>query len=381
MTRTRPVMRSLVPIVASIVAVALGACTPGVQGTGPARTAAAGATTDGRVFAHQPLVTGIYTADPSAHVFDGRIYVYPSHDVEGPPLPDEAPFLNSQGNAFKMRDYRVLSMSRVGGPVTIHPVALDIADVPWAARQMWAPDVAFRNGTYYLYFPAKDHAGAFRIGVATSPSPIGPFTAQPKPIAGSFSIDPSVFTDDDGRSYMVFGGLSGGQLQKTVAGVYDPDGPREADRAPHEPAYAPMMAPLTDDMLGFAQPARAVEIRDPAGTPIRADDAERRFFEGAWMHKYRGRYYLSYSTGETRFIVYAVGDRPTGPFTYQGRVLEPVEGWTTHHSIVEANGRWWLFYADSQLSGKTWLRNVKVAPLEHAADGRIRTVKPFVEPH
>ncbi|WP_236710955.1 glycoside hydrolase family 43 protein [Novosphingobium barchaimii] len=327
---------------------------------------------------HAPLVEEIYTADPSAHVFAGKLYVYPSHDIEGPPLPDIAPFLNSQGNAFKMRDYRVLSMDHVGGPVTIHPVALDIKDVPWAARQMWAPDAAFRNGTYYLYFPAKDWQGAFRIGVATSSSPAGPFKAQPQPIQGSFSIDPSVFTDDDGRSYMYFGGLSGGQLQKTVDGVFHPGGPREADRAPLEAAYTPMVAPMTDDMLGFAKPARAVDILDADGKPIRADDAQRRFFEGTWMHKYRGRYYLSYSTGGTHFIAYAIGDSPTGPFTYQGRVLEPVDGWTTHHSIVEYEGQWWLFYADSHLSGKTWLRNVKVAPLEYDAEGRIKTVKPIV---
>lgn len=327
---------------------------------------------------HAPLVEEIFTADPSAHVFAGKLYVYPSHDIEGPPLPDVAPFLNGQGNAFKMRDYRVLSMDRVGGPVTIHPVALDIKDVPWAARQMWAPDAAFRNGTYYLFFPAKDRQGAFRIGVATSWSPVGPFKAQPQPIQGSFSIDPSVFTDDDGRSYMYFGGLSGGQLQKTVEGVFHAGGPREAERLPHEAAYTPMVAPMTDDLLGFARQARAVVILDAEGKPIRADDAERRFFEGTWMHKYRGRYYLSYSTGSTHFIAYAIGNSPTGPFTYQGRVLEPVDGWTTHHSIVEYKGKWWLFYADSHLSGKTWLRNVKVAPLEYDDEGHIKTIKPMV---
>ncbi|WP_232495458.1 glycoside hydrolase family 43 protein [Novosphingobium kaempferiae] len=353
---------------ASLAAVSLAGCAH-APSTGAA-TDAAGVPSN----ADAPLVTEIFTADPSAHVFDGRFYVYPSHDIEGPPLPDVAPFLNSQGNAFRMRDYRVLSMDHVGGPVTLHPVALDIDDVPWAARQMWAPDAAFKNGTYYLYFPAKDRQGAFRIGVATSSTPAGPFTARPEPIKGSFSIDPSVFTDDDGRSYMYFGGLSGGQLQKTVNGVFNSDGPREADRAPHEPAYAPMVAPMTGDMLEYAAPPRAVEILDSNGAPIRADDAERRFFEAAWMHKYRGKYYLSYSTGGTHYIVYATGDSPVGPFTFQGRILEPVTGWTTHHSIVQKDGKWWLFYADSQLSGKTWLRNVRVAPLEYDAAGRIVTI-------
>ena len=171
------------------------------------------AQTSARQYLSQPLVTSPYTADPAAHVFDGKLYVYASHDTEeGPPLPDVAPFKNSEGGAFKMRDYVVLSMTRPNGPVQVHRNVLDIANVPWAARQMWAPDAAYRNGIYYLYFPAKDRTGAFRIGVATSKQPAGPFKARPQPIKDSFSIDPAVFVDDDGSSYMYFGGLSGGQL-------------------------------------------------------------------------------------------------------------------------------------------------------------------------
>ena len=96
------------------------------------------------------------------------------------------------------------------------------------------------------------------------------------------------------------------------------------------------------------------------------------------MHKYNGRYYFSYSTGDTHNIAYAVGDSPYGPFTYQGIILEPVLGWTNHHSIVEFNGKWYLFYHDSQLSGgKTHLRNVKVAELTHHTDGSIQTLSAF----
>jgi hypothetical protein len=98
------------------------------------------------------------------------------------------------------------------------------------------------------------------------------------------------------------------------------------------------------------------------------------------MHKYNGKYYFSYSTGNTHYIVYAIGDSPYGPFKYTGRILEPVEGWTTHHSIVEFDGRWWLFYADSQLSGETRLRNVKVTELFYNPDGTIKTINPFVTP-
>ena len=96
------------------------------------------------------------------------------------------------------------------------------------------------------------------------------------------------------------------------------------------------------------------------------------------MHKYRGKYYFSYSTGDTHFISYATGDSPYGPFTYKGVVLNPVEGWTNHHSIVEVKGKWYLFYHDSVLSkGVTHLRSVKMAPLQHDAQGRIRTLLPY----
>lgn len=333
---------------------------------------------DGRRYRSQPLVTSIYTADPAAHVFDGRIYVYASHDVEGPPLPDEPPFQNSEGNAFRMTDYVVLSMDRPGGPVTVHSNVLDIKDVPWAARQLWAPDAAYKDGIYYLYFPAKDRHGAFRIGVATSKSPAGPFKAEPEPIAGSYSIDPAVFTDDDGTSYLYFGGLNGGQLQKYAGGAFDPDGPPSDRRGRNERAYMPLVAKLRPDMLGFAEAPREAVIVDEAGKPLLSGDEARRFFEGSWMHKHQGRYYLSYSTGTTHLIVYAVGDSPYGPFTYQGTVMLPVQGWTTHLSILPFAGRWWAFYADSQLSGQTHLRSVKATELFYDPDGAIRTIDPFV---
>lgn len=334
---------------------------------------------DGRRYLSQPLVSSIYTADPSAHLFGGRIFVYVSHDIsEGPSLPNVEPFKDSEGDAFKMVDYCVLSMDRIGGEVSLHPSVLHIKDVPWAARQMWAPDCAYKDGTYYLYFPAKARDGAFRIGVATSKSPVGPFTAQPEPIQGSFSIDPAIFTDDDGESYLYFGGLSGGQLQMNVTGTYDPTAPKSENQPADQPALMPKVAKMRADMLEFAEPPRDAMIVDQAGKPLLAGDGARRFFEASWMHKHKGRYYFSYSTGGSHFIAYAISDSPYGPFTYQGNILLPVQGWTTHHSIVEIEGHWWLFYADCQLSDKTWLRNVKVTELFYNPDGTIQVIDPFV---
>ena len=351
------------PMLMGVAALALIAAAPAPDQRAP----------NGRRYLAQPLVTEIYTADPSAHVFGGRIYVYGSHDINGPTPEDDL------GAHFEMRDYRVLGMDKVGGKVTVHPVALDIAQVPWAKQQMWAPDAAHKNGTYFLYFPAKDKEGAFRIGVATSKSPTGPFTARPQPIKGSFSIDPAVFTDDDGKSYMFFGGIWGGQLQRNVGGRYDPNGSKTDLQQDDKPALAPKVARLTEDMVEFAETPRDALIVDEAGKPLLGGDHDRRFFEAAWMHKLNGKYYLSYSTGDTHYLNYAIGSSPYGPFTYKGRILEPVQGWTSHHSIVKHDGRWWLFYHDTQLSNDTRLRNVKVTELHHNPDGTIRTIDPFVD--
>ncbi|MEJ7680737.1 MAG: family 43 glycosylhydrolase [Segetibacter sp.] len=138
------------------------------------------------------------------------------------------------------------------------------------------------------------------------------------------------------------------------------------------------MVKLSDDMLHFGEPVKDVKILDEAGKPLQATDHNRRFFEGGWMHKYNGKYYFSYSTGDTHLLAYSVGDNPYGPFTYKGVIMKPVQGWTTHHSIVEFKGKWYIFYHDTELSGKTHLRNIKVTELKRNADGTIETIDPYV---
>lgn len=318
----------------------------------------------------KPLVSHIYTADPSAHVFNNKIYIYPSHDIEANVPEDD------EGAHFNMRDYHILSMDNIGGKVTDHGVALDLKDIPWAGRQLWAPDAAYKNGTYYLYFPVKDKQDVFRMGVATSKSPTGPFKAEPKPIPGSYSIDPAVFTDTDGKSYMYFGGIWGGQLQRWHTGTYEAKGSKTDLSKDNEPALSAKVARMSNDMLTFAEPVKDVQILDKDGKPLLGGDHDRRFFEGGWMHRYNGKYYFSYSTGDTHFLAYAIGDSPYGPFTYQGVLMNPVTGWTTHHSIVELNKKWYIFYHDVELSGKTHLRNVKVRELTRKPDGTFETITP-----
>ncbi|KAF2449230.1 glycoside hydrolase family 43 protein [Karstenula rhodostoma CBS 690.94] len=319
----------------------------------------------------QPFVTHLYTADPSAHVFNGKLYVYPSHDRETDIKN------NDNGDQYDMNDYHVFSMDDVGGPVTDHGVALKAEDVPWVSRQLWAPDAASKNGKYYLYFPARDQEDIFRVGVAVGDTPEGPFKAEPEYIKGTFSVDPAVFVDDDGQAYLYFGGLWGGQLQCYANGAFD-----KSQLGANEPstgsALHAKVAKLSDDMLSLASPVSDVVIQDPStGKPIAAEDHARRFFEAAWLHKYNGKYYFSYSTGDTHYLAYAIGDTPLGPFTYGGRILEPVIGWTTHHSIAEFKGKWYLFYHDSSLSGgENHLRSAKIREIVYDGEGKIHLAEP-----
>ena len=311
----------------------------------------------------QPLVTNIYTADPSAHVFNGKLYIYPSHDLEHDGED------NDDGDEYQMEDYHILSMDDVDAPCVDNGEALHMRDIPWVSKQMWAPDCIEKDGKYYLYFPARDKDLRFHLGVAVSDSPVGPFKADPDYIKGSFSIDPAVLQDDDGAAYIYFGGLWGGQLEKWQTGEFvENPAPIPADAK----ALGPQVAKLTDDLHQFAEAPKEITILDENGEPIKAGDEDRRYFEGPWMHKYNGKYYLSYSTGTTHYLVYAIGDSPMGPFTYAGRILEPVIGWTTHHSIVEYKGKWYLFYHDSSLSGGVNHRRcVKFRELKYDENGKI----------
>lgn len=317
----------------------------------------------------QPLIKQFYTADPSAHVFDGKIYIYASHDIDA-----GIPF-NDNGDHFGMEDYRVISLETPTSEAIEHGVGLHVKDVPWAERQMWAPDATEKDGKYYLFFPAKRSDGIFQIGVAISDSPVGPFVPEHEAIKGSYSIDPAVF-EDEGDYYLYFGGIWGGQLQKYRNNLYDR---QNEEPQVKEPALGPRMARLRPDLKEFDEEVRELIILDENGEPLTAGDNERRFFEAPWVHKYNGKYYFSYSTGDTHYICYAIGDSPYGPFKYGGRILNPVVGWTSHHSICKFENKWYLFYHDSSLSkGVTHLRSVKMTELEHLADGSIKTIDPYL---
>ena len=150
-----------------------------------------------------------YMADPSVHVFNGKIYIYPSHDIELDNVE------NDNGDCYVMEDMHVLSIDGdpMEGKVTDHGKAFDMKDVPWGGRQLWDCDCAEKDGKYYLYYPLKDKNDIFRIGVAVADCPEGPFKAEPDPIRGSYSMDICVLREGNDY-YLYFGGLWGGQLQR-----------------------------------------------------------------------------------------------------------------------------------------------------------------------
>lgn len=308
-----------------------------------------------------------YMADPSAHVFNGKLYVYPSHDIESGIAE------NDNGDHFCMQDYHVLSTDDLENCTELHDegMVLEQKEIAWAGRQLWDCDVCEKDGKYYMYYPMKDKNDTFHIGVAIADSPAGKFIPQANPIAGSYSIDPCVLKDDDGNYYMYFGGLWGGQLQrykdnKSLEAAYLPEGA--------EQALPSRIVKLSDDMLSFAEEPKPIIVLDENGEQFSADSPYR-FFEASWVHKYNGKYYFSYSTGDTHYLCYAIGDNPYGPFTFKGVLLEPVVGWTTHGCITEFKGKWYIFHHDAVPSGgRTWLRSLKVVEIEYDNEGMIHTI-------
>jgi alpha-D-xyloside xylohydrolase len=295
-----------------------------------------------------PFIKHMYTADPSAHVWeDGRLYVYASHDIAPPRGCD------------LMDQYHVFSTDDMVN-WTDHGEILRASQVPWSkplsndAKFMWAPDCAYKNGKYYFYFPhpSQDPWNSnWKIGVAVSDKPASGFKVLEHHLLGlpeRGHIDPCVFVDDDGQAYFYYGGGGKCYGAKLKDNMYEIDG-------------------TLQQITGLVD-----------------------FHEAAWVHKRDGLYYLSYSDnhdekndkegvkGDNR-MRYATAQSPLGPWEYQGIYMDPTDSYTNHGSIVEYKGQWYAFYHNSQLSrenGETndWLRSICVDKLYYNHDGTIKKV-------
>ena len=154
-----------------------------------------------KTYSQNPIISHSFTADPTARVFDGKVYLYPSHDIKSP--------VERLKDWFCMEDYHIYSSQNLVD-WTDHGVILSQNNVPWVDSEsysMWAPDCVYKNGKYYFYFPAKPkNMKGFSVGVAVSDTPYGPFMPDWKPIEGIQGIDPCVLIDKQGSAYIYWAG-------------------------------------------------------------------------------------------------------------------------------------------------------------------------------
>ncbi|WP_096427391.1 family 43 glycosylhydrolase [Labilibaculum antarcticum] len=286
--------------------------------------------------AQNPLVTHMFTADPTARVFNGKLYVYPSSDTY-PPAGREAEFPR-----FCMPGYHAFSLEN-GSTWKDHGWILKENDVPWGEKDtyaMWAPDCIEKDGKYYYYYPAKPkNDKAFRrIGVGVSDNPTGPFKWEKSFIKEVTGIDPGLLLDDDNKAYLFFGG--GHEL------------------------YA---APLKDNM------------KEVAAKPILIEGLPAGYKEGSFPFKKDSIYYLTFAhvfPDEGYTIGYATSKKPLGPYTYQGKIMDNINNGTNHHSVVKYNDQWILFYHSWDISGYNKLRSIRADYMTFKKDGTIKKVIP-----
>ncbi|MCL6591558.1 MAG: family 43 glycosylhydrolase, partial [Firmicutes bacterium] len=288
------------------------------------------------VFADYPLLKTItYSADPSGIEYNGVLYTYWSND-------------DNNNGSYSMHQITCLSTTDLKNWTNHGPVFDVPRDCSWAANS-WAPSVVYRNGYFWMYFGN----GGANIGVAKSTSPLGPFKdAKGSPIITpsmpncnvQWCFDPGVFVDDDGRAYMFFGGGGPGNLRAIE---------------------------LASDMISTI------------GTAVTIDAP--RFFEAAWIHKYNGKYYLSYSSDFSQgaaTIEYMMSSSPMSGYAHKGTVLPNPpsnNGNNNHHSIFQYRGNWYIAYhnryvANQQGIDPTYKRNACMDQLFYNADGTMKLV-------
>ncbi len=299
--------------------------------------------------AQNPIIRDQFTADPTARVFNNKVYLYPSHDIKPPQ--------GQRQDWFCMEDYHVFSSENLTD-WTDHGVIVTQNKVPWVrpdSYSMWAPDCVERNGKYYFYFPSTP-AGAMRgfgVGVAISDSPDGPFVCEPEPIKGINGIDPCVLQASDGNAYIFWGAGRCAKLK-------------------------PNMKELADDT-----PKEKVKWGDREFEMMGVNclkDLPNRQAEGPFAFEANGWYYLTYPyvREKTEVLGYAMSKNPMGPYEYKGIIMaEHPNCWTNHHSIVNYKGQWYLFYHQNAFSpNDDKRRSVQIEKLFFNADGTIQEVRP-----
>ncbi|MCQ2375217.1 MAG: glycosyl hydrolase family 8 [Salinivirgaceae bacterium] len=309
-------------------------------------------TLGGSAMAQNPIIRDQFSADPTARLFNGKIYLFPSHDID-PNTAEDYP----RKDWFCMNDYHVFSSDNLTD-WTDHGKIIDQKDVPWGnptAYSMWAPDcVQGKDGKYYFYFPDATKEGrGFGIGVAVAEKPEGPYTVLEKNIEGINGIDPCVLQASDGNNYIFWGAGNCAKLKDNMI-----------ELAEDNPTDTIKFGPRQFIMKG---------VNCLKGLPSRQA-------EGPFAFEHNGNYYLTYPyvRENTEVLAYAMSKNPMGPYEYKGLIMEEwPDCWTNHHSIINYKGQWYLFYHHNLYSPKfDKNRSVCADSLTFNEDGTIKQVIP-----
>ena len=283
-----------------------------------------------RVPKGNPIITHKYTADPSAIVHDGVAYLYTGHDEAPPGVHD---YVMNEWLCFSSRDLATW---------TEHPVPLRAADFSWSSGRAYASKVVEHRGVFYWFVSVADSAGDSAIGVAVSPSPIGPFddllghplvtqADLPETENSKANLDPTVIVAE-GTPYLVWG---------------------------NHTCYA---ARLGADLRSVARPITTIDL--PA------------FEEGAHLHHRDGWYYLSYGYCMPERVAYAMSRSPEGPWKFAG-LLNEVAGncQTNRPCTLEFDGEWYFVYHNGVLpGGDSHHRSVCIDRLRYNGNGTMQRV-------
>lgn len=285
--------------------------------------------------AQNPIVQTNYTADPAPMVYNGKVYLYTSHDED-------------ESTWFTMNDWRLYTTEDMVN-WTDHGAVLSYKEFEWAKRNAWAPQCIERKGKFYMYVPNTTREGNGAIGVAVADSPYGPFIdplGKPLVSNSNADIDPTVFIDDDGQAYLFWG---------------------------NPVCY---YVKLNEDMISFDGEIKQIPNTIESFGKRTVDNPQRptTYEEGPWMYKRNNLYYLFFAAGPiSEHIGYSTSKNIEGPWKYQGVVM-PTQGgaFTNHPGVIDFKGKSYFFYHNAALPGGTgFTRSVSVEELKFNKDGSI----------